>query len=291
MKKSIKADLALLFVTLTWGISFIMTKNAIAEIAVFNFLALRFVIAFVLSSAFFYRNMRKPDRQSVLYGLFVGFILFSGYAVQTIGLQYTTTSNSAFITGLSVVMVPLFSSLIFKTRVKTSAKMGVVVAVFGLALLTLNGVDGFNKGDFFTLLSAVCFAFHIIAVGELTNRTDSIQFAIMQIGGVGFYSLLVSWIFETPTLAFPSATWLNILFLAVFCTSAAFITQSIAQRYTTSTHTALIYINEPVFAAFFGYVIAGEILGVRGVIGGLLMLSGILIAELDIKWRKQARSV
>ena len=290
MKKSIKADLALLFVTLTWGISFILTKNAIAEIPVFNFLALRFIIAFILSSVFFYRQMLKLDAASVKYGLFVGFILFSGYAVQTIGLQYTTTSNSAFITGLSVVMVPVFSALIFKTKIKESSKLGVLVALIGLALLTLNGVGGFNVGDFYTLLGAVCFAFHIITVGLYTVKTNSIQFAIMQIGGVGLYSLIASMIVETPSLNFQPAIWLNLIFLALFCTSAAFIIQSIAQRYTTSTHTALIYINEPVFAALFGYIIAGEILGTRGVLGGLLMLSGILIAELDIKLKRQLKT-
>jgi drug/metabolite transporter (DMT)-like permease len=291
MKKSIKADLALLFVTLTWGVSFILTKNAIAEIPVFNFLAIRFIIAFVLSAAFFYRQMLKPDIQSIKYGLFVGSILFAGYGVQTIGLLYTTTSNSAFITGLSVIFVPVFSALIFKTKIKSSAKLGVLVAVIGLALLTLNGVGGFNIGDFYTLLGAVCFAFHIITVGLFTIKTNSIQFAIMQIGGVGIYSLITSFIFETPSLSYQPMTWLNLVFLALFCTSAAFIAQSIAQRYTTSTHTALIYINEPVFAAIFGYIVAGEILGVRGVIGGLLMLSGILIAELDFKKKRSLKNV
>jgi drug/metabolite transporter (DMT)-like permease len=187
-------------------------------------------------------------------------------------------------------MVPLFSAVIFRTRVKNAEKMGVTVALIGLILLTLKGVGGFNSGDFLTLAGAVCFAFHIITVGHFTNRTNSIQFAIMQIGGVGLFSFVTSLIFEVPSLRFPVMTWLNMLFLAVFCTSAAFITQSIAQRYTTSTHTALIYINEPVFAAFFGYFVAGEILGVRGIIGGLLMLSGILIAELGADIGKRLKN-
>ena len=248
------------------------------------------MIAFVLSAVFFYKQMIHPDPASIKYGIFVGFILFSGYGIQTIGLQFTSTTNSAFITGLSVVMVPLFSAVLFKTRIKNAEKMGVVVALTGLIILTLRGVEGFNLGDFYTLLGSFCFAFHIITVGHFTNRTNSIQFAITQIGAVGFFSLIMSLIFETPSLAYPVMTWLNMLFLAVFCTSAAFITQSIAQRYTTSTHTALIYINEPVFAAIFGYFVAGEILGVRGLIGGLLMLSGILIAELGADIGKRLKN-
>ena len=283
MNTKIKADLALLFVTLTWGISFILTKNTISNIEVFNFLAVRFLIAFVLSAMFFYKKMLKPDKQSIKYGIMVGFILFSGYAVQTIGLLYTTTSNSAFITGLNVIFVPIIVAVLFKTKIKSSVKLGVFIAVIGLILLTFNGMTVFNIGDFLTLIGSIAFAFHIITVGHFTKLTDSIQFAIAQIGAVGIFSAITSIFFEAPTLSFSGVDWFNIVFLALFCTAGAFITQSIAQRYTTSTHTALIYINEPVFAAIFGYFVAGEILGVRALLGGLLMLSGILFAELDIK--------
>ena len=290
MSKKIKADLALLFVTLTWGISFILTKNTISNIQVFNFLAFRFLIAFIIAAIFFYKKMIRPDKQSIKYGIIVGFILFSGFAVQTIGLQYTSTSNSAFITGLSVIFVPIISSLLFKTKIKPSVKFGVFIALIGLGLLTLNGVTIFNIGDFLTLVASVSYACHIISVGHYTLKTDSIQFAIIQIGAVGFFSAITSIIFETPTLSLSTIDWFNILFLSLFCTAGAFITQSIAQRYTTSTHTALIYINEPVFAAIFGYFIAGEILGVRGLIGGAMMLSGILFAELDLKDLKKLRN-
>jgi drug/metabolite transporter (DMT)-like permease len=283
MSKKIKADLALLFVTLTWGISFILTKNTISNIEVFNFLALRFSIAFLLSSMFFNKKMMHLDKQSIKYGIIVGFVLFSGFTLQTIGLLYTSTTNSAFITGLSVIIVPIISASLFKTKIKKSVKFGVFVALIGLSLLTLNGITVLNIGDFYSLLSAIVFALYIVLVGYFTTRTDSILFAIMQIGAVGTFSAIISILFETPTLAFSSVDWLNILFLALFCTAGAFIIQSIAQQYTTSTHTALIFINEPVFAAIFGYFIAGEILGVRGLLGGLLMLSGILFAELDIK--------
>lgn len=291
MNRKIKADLALLFVTFTWGISYIMTKNTVEDIAVFNFLALRFIIAFIVSYLIFYKRMKKPDLYSIKYGLGVGLILFLGYAVQTIGIQYTTSSKSAFITGLNVIFVPLISAFIWKTKIKNMTKIGVIVSIIGLVLMTVNDLTGFNIGDVYTLFSAVAFALHIIYVGRYTLKTDSIQFAIAQIGAVGLFSALTSLVFEKPVLFFSIESWLNILFLAVLCTSAAFITQNIAQRYTTSTHTALIYINEPVFAAIAGYLVAGEVLGVRGTIGGLLMLSGIIIAELNFKMKLGTKNV
>jgi len=278
----IKADLGLLFVTLTWGISFILTQNAIASIPVFNFLAVRFTIAFVLSGLFFYKRMMQIDKETVKYGLIVGGILFSGYAVQTIGLLYISSSKSAFITGLNVVLVPVISAIILKETIKVEAKIGVFLAFVGLGFLTLNGLSLPNIGDLLTLIAAFSFAFHIITVGHFTKKVASLEFGIMQIGGVALFSWIMSFMLETPSLSFSFGSWMNMLFLGVFCTSMAFIVQSIAQQFTTSTHTALIYTNEPVFAGIFGYLIAGDILGVNGVFGGALILSGMILAEIDV---------
>lgn len=283
MNKKIAADLALIFVTLTWGISFLLTQNTIAHVSVFNFLAARFTVAFLLSSMVFYKKMIKIDWMTFKYGFLVGTILFAGFAVQTIGLLTTTTSKSAFITGINVVLVPIISALLFKDLIKNEVKFGVFLAFIGLGFLTLNGIDGFNIGDLLTFIGAFAFAMHIITVGYYTKKTESIQFAVIQIGAVAFFSWIASFLLETPTIAFSTDGWLSIIFLGVFCTSAAFIVQSIAQQYTTSTHTALIYANEPVFASVFGYYLAGEILGPRGIFGAILILSGMLISEIDLR--------
>ncbi|MCK5763639.1 MAG: DMT family transporter [Clostridiales bacterium] len=283
MNLKIKADIALIFVTLTWGISYLLTQNTIENIEVFNFLAVRFSIGFIVSSLIFYKKMFKLDWKMIKYGFIVGTTLFLGFANQTIGLQYTTTSNSAFITGIAVVLVPLLAAVFFNERIRREVVFGVILASVGLGFLTLNDINGLNIGDVLTLIGAVAFAMHIILVGYYTVKTESIQFAIMQIGTVAALSWMTSIIFETPSLNFSRNSWLSMLFLGAFCTSLAFIMQTIAQRHTTSTHTALIYANEPVFAAMFGYLLVGEILGARGILGATLILLGMLVSEIDIK--------
>lgn len=282
MKQQSKADLALLMVTVGWGASFILTKNALQDLATFNFLALRFLTAFFLSASFFLKRLRKVDRKTLISSIVVGTILFAGYAFQTIGLHYTTISKSAFITGFAVVLVPLITAFSSRQLPQSTAILGSVSALIGIGLLSLNGITGVNLGDFLTLLAAVAFAYHIIAVGHFTTGSDSMLLGIIQIGVVGFWSLLASFFFEIPIIPSGVGVWTNLIILSVLCTCGAFITQSIAQQYTTATHTALIYSGEPVFASIFAYFWIGEVLSGRGLVGATLILSGMLVAELDL---------
>lgn len=283
MKKQSKADLALLLVTVGWGASFILTKNALADLPTFNFLSIRFLLAFILSIAVFFRRLKALDKKTLISSFIVGSVLFLGYALQTIGLHHTTTSKSAFITGFSVVLVPLITASFLKRKPETPAIIGSVMALTGLGLLTLDGSLSVNFGDLLTMIAAIAFALHIISVGHFTSGCDSLMLGIFQIGVVGFWSLLASLIWESPIIPAAGPVWINILLLSIFCTAGAFIVQSVAQRYTTATHTALIYSGEPVFAAVFGFFWAGELLPPQGFVGATLILCGMLAAELDFK--------
>lgn len=283
MSKQFKADLALLGVTIGWGSSFILTKNSLDSLATYNFLAVRFIIAFAISSLIFYKNIIRIDKNTLKYGFLIGFILFSGYAFQTVGLNYTTASKSAFITGFSVVLVPIISALFLKKVPEKTAITGAAMALVGLGFLTLNGSLGLNIGDFYTFFSTFAFAMHIITVGKYTVDVDSITLAIIQIGVVGFLSLIMSFAIETPIIPTGSTVWINLFILSLICTSGAFIVQNIAQKYTSPTHTALIYTGEPVFAAIFAYFVSNEVLSSRGILGAILILMGMLVAEVDFK--------
>ncbi|MFT9497698.1 DMT family transporter [Anaerosolibacter sp.] len=281
MKKQHQADLALLGVTLAWGISFILTKNSLESLETFNFLGIRFLISAVTSALFFYKRLLKLDRTTLKYGLLIGVIMFSGYATQTIGLNYTTASKSGFITGFSVVIVPIFSALVLRKLPKFSSIIGVVSAIIGLGMLTLDANLQLNIGDFYTLIGAVCFAMHIITVGKYAVQVDSINLAILQIGVVGILSTIVSFLFETPIMPAAGSDWFSILFLAFVCTSGAFIVQNAVQKYTSTTHTALIFTGEPVFSAIFAYILIGEVMNNRGIIGSILIVAGMIVAEID----------
>ncbi|MTI65387.1 MAG: DMT family transporter [Firmicutes bacterium] len=282
MYKQLKADLALLFVAVGWGASFILTKTSLTELATYNFLATRFIIAFLLSSAIFIKEMLKIDKKTFKNGNILGIILFLSFALQTVGLNYTSASKSAFITGFNVVLVPIMAALMIKSIPKKKTIFSVFLAFIGLGVLTLNGsITGINIGDLYTLISSIFFALYIIYVGKFTHESKSVPLAVLQMGVVGFLSLITSFVFEKTVLPTQSNVWISILILSVLCTSGAYIIQSVAQRYTTPSHTALIYTAEPVFAAIFGYVLSGEVLTTKGKVGAILILSGMIITELD----------
>jgi len=288
-KNQVKADLALLIVTVAWGVSFLLTKNALDGLETFNFLAVRFGIATLISAVIFLKDIIRMSRKTLLLGIGVGTVMFAAYALQTVGITITTISKSAFITGTNVLMVPLFMALFLKRIPDRSSLLGALMAFAGLGLMTLTGgsadvgtAGSLNLGDLLTLIAAAGFAIYILAVGKYTTQVDSIPFAIVQLGTVAVFSGITSLLFETPIVPTGSETWFAILFLAIVCTSLAFIVQNVAQKYTTSTHAALIFSGEPVFAAMFAYVMVGEVLGRNGVIGGGLILSGMLVAELNL---------
>ncbi|TCO69339.1 DMT family transporter [Marinisporobacter balticus] len=283
MNKQYKADLALLVVTLSWGISFILTKNSLDALATFNFLSIRFFIAGIICIVVFHKKILKIDKTTIKYGVLIGFTMFLGYAFQTAGLNYTTASKSAFISSLCVIFVPIFSALLLKKPPKLMAIAGVIFSTMGLALLTLDGNLSLNIGDFYSFLCAICFALQILAIAKYSAKADPINLAILQITVVCILSMLISFLFESPTIPTSKNVWIDIVSLSFFCTSGAFIIQNIAQKYTSTTHAALIFTGEPVFAAIFGYFIAGEILSTRGFVGGILIVSSILLVELKLK--------
>lgn len=284
LTKQLKADLALLFVTIGWGASFMLTKNALSHLETYNFLSIRFFIAFTFSFIIFRKQMLKIDKKTLKYGIIIGIILFASYAFQTVGLNYTTVSKSAFITGFNVVLVPIFSTLLMKSKLEFRAYISVGIAFVGLALLTLNhSINGINIGDFYTLLCAVIVAVYIILCGKYTTMVDSIAFAVVQIGTVCVLSVITSFLIEKPTIKTDMKSWISIIVLAILCTSIAFVIQMVAQKFTSATHTALIYTGEPVFAGIFGYLFCQEFLGAKGIIGAILIVFGMLVSELDFK--------
>lgn len=283
MSRKQKADLSLVLVTIGWGASFILSKQALVELEVFNFLAIRFLMAFMISMLFFLKPMRRMNRETLTYGLGLGVVLFLAFSIQTLGLSYTTVSNSAFITGLSVVMVPLMTAAMDKRRPEVKVLIGSITAVLGLGLLTMTGsAVHFNIGDLLTLVGALFFASHIIGVGMAPKKTQAVPMALLQIGTVGFLSLLSSFVLEKPTLSMSFDTGLSMLVLALVCTAGAYIVQNVAQKYTTATRTALIYAMEPVFAAVSGFILLGELLSPIGFAGAALILTGTLLSELPI---------
>ncbi len=280
---AIKADASLLAVVVVWGITFVVVKNALTDIGVFSFLAIRFCIAFIFLAIVFWRKLPQINRSTLKAAGIISIFLFAGYAFQTLGLIYTTASNSGFITGMSVIMVPCFYIMLTRKRPGIGAVAGVCLAVSGLALLTLDNYNfSLNYGDLLTFFCAISFALHIICVGIFAPKLDAQLLTLLQIGLTTFICGIVSIAFEPPLLAqnFTPEVWQALLITAIPATALAYLIQNTMQKFTTPVHTAIIFAGEPVFAALAGIYFLGESLSIQQGIGCILILVGTLVNEI-----------
>ena len=290
MHRSLIADLSLLFVTLIWGTTFVLVQNAIDFLPPFAFNGIRFSLAAILlffCLLFFnFKQLKQLNLKILASGVFIGFWLFLGYVTQTIGLLYTTTSKAGFITGLSVVLVPLFSMLLLKQYPSKNAVFGVITATIGLFFLTLTDVSGLNIGDVFVLICAISFGMHIIITGKVSNKYPTLLLTVIQISTVALLSSFSSFLFEDwrksvrQEILMSNDVLIALIVTSVFATAIAFFIQTNFQKYTSATRVALIFAMEPVFAALTGYFWAQERLSVGAVFGCILIFMGMIFAEL-----------
>lgn len=290
MKKPIFADISLLFVTFIWGTTFVLVQNAIGMLEPFSFNGIRFLAAAVMLLLWLFIFERKQlvffNIKMLASGVFIGFWLFLGYATQTIGLLYTTTSKAGFITGLSVIFVPLFSMFLLKQFPSKNAVVGVSIATIGLFLLTMTDVTSLNTGDGFVFICAISFALHIIFTGKFSSKYPSLLLTVIQISTVAALSILSSMFLEDWRKSFDLEILLSqdvivaLIITSLFATALAFLVQTNFQKYTTATRVALIFAMEPVFAAIAGYYWADERLSYSALIGCLLIFAGMVFAEL-----------
>lgn len=278
-----QANGLLLIVTLVWGLSFVILKDGTEAVAPLTFNALRFWIAIASVLPFAWRPLRQLPPRLWLAGAAAGLALFAGMALQILGLQLVSPATSAFITGLSVVLVPLGAAVVLRQPPGTGAIFGVIAATIGLALLSLKGSLMPGPGELLTLACAASFAAHILLIGRFTRDVHPIAFLTVQLLVTAVLSTLGVFLFEQPAGLLPgllpvAARWA--LLAMGLSASFTYLLQIAAQRYTTPTETALIFLMEPVFAALFAFLFHGERLGSRGLAGAGLILLGMVLAEL-----------
>jgi len=281
------ADLALVTVTIFWGSTFIISKLLLEEIPLVTYLIIRLNLAAILLSLYVLR-FRKEFRQQTLYhGIVLGFFLFLSYLFQMWGIQYTSASNAGFITGLNVVFVPLFSIIFFGDHPKKASIIGVIFATFGLYFLSGGDFSALTKGDWLVFVCAVTVTFHVIYTGKFAPKNNIYLLTATQLCVTGILSLTLIPFETQPLPAIDLNNLLLLFYLALFGTIYTFLMQTAMQRFTTATRTALVFSLEPVFAALFAFIIAGEMLSSLGWLGGLLIICGMLIAE--INWERVLR--
>ena len=279
--KGIQAEIYLLIIVIIWGSTFALIKGVIDSIPPYTFLTYRFLLAALLLVIIFWKRMKKINIMILKKGSLIGIFLFLAYAFQTVGIKYTTATKAGFITGLSVVLVPIISHFFIKEKVSRNSVIGVIFAFSGLWFLNYNSSFSFNLGDFLVLLCAFSFAMHIISVGLFSKKLDYILLAITQITVVFVLSLFMALIFERPAihLSYSPDIWWSIVITGLFATALAFYMQNRFQQYSTATKTAIIFSGEPIFAAIFAYFLLGEKVGIIAWVGGLLIIFGMTISQ------------
>ncbi len=281
-KRQFHAEFMLATVTLFWGATFPIVKDAITEMPVMAFLWVRFAIAAILLAFIAGRaRIASLDRRGWRLGILLGTLLFTSYLFQTFGLERTSSANAGFLTGLGVVWVPLMAGPMLKKPAAFGSKIGVGIALLGLLLLTWHTPWTINFGDILVVICSVFVALHILGLDAFTKGYDARALTFVQIATMAVLGCIGSLIFE-PT-SWPQE-WTSSLIsafaiTAIFATAYAFWAMTTFQNRTTPTRAALIYTLEPVFAAIFSVWLAGDRLTALGWFGGAMIVVGMIVAE------------
>ena len=279
--------LLLVAVTAVWGWTFVVVRDAISVYGVIPFLAVRFVLAGAVLTPIY---AAKLTRRSLIVGGGIGVVLAAGYLFQTTGLLFTTPTNSGLITGLFVVFAPLADRLLFGANISRQVVLAVALSLLGMVLLAGGGPEGANWGDLLTLLCAAALGLHIALLSRYAASYHAGALTLAQILSMALLFFIVWPFFATVTFP-PSEVWVALLVTGLLASAGAFLVQTTVQRHIPAARTAIILTMEPVFAALFGYWLAGDRLVAVQVLGALMILSALVIGEVlpVLRRSKQAR--
>jgi drug/metabolite transporter (DMT)-like permease len=282
-----RADVTLIAATAIWGVTFVIVKEALTAASPLAFLSVRFAIAAAVLAPF--TDFRTPlGRAELRGGLLLTAMLATGFAAQAVGLQYTTPSRSAFIVALSSVLAPVVAFLFLRQRSHWLVGLAVAIAGGGIYLLTAPDGGGLNRGDLWTLITAVVFGGQIVAVAELARRFDARRLVWLQLAGTALATGAAALALEPVRLDWSPALVGALVFAAVGATAVALVWQMEAQRHMSAARAALIFCLEPVFAAVASWIWMGERLTVTQWTGAGLILAGMMLAELPATARRNA---
>lgn len=269
------ATLALLGVTMVWGWTFVLVRDAVLAYGVMGFLAIRFVIAAAAVLLVAHRRLSRPALRT---GLGIGLILAAGYLLQTWGLKLTTATNSGLITGLFVVIGPLADRILFRARLHRHAVAAVTLSLAGMVLLTGGAPAGLALGDLLTLGCAVAFGVHIAVLSHASPRFDPLALTAAQmLSMAAVFGVL--WPMTGPVTPPPRQVWFALALTGLVASALAYLIQTFAQQHLSTARTAVILTMEPVFAGMFGFLLAGERLGPVQWLGAVLILGAVLLSE------------
>ncbi|CAM3095848.1 DMT family transporter [Streptobacillus felis] len=291
---NLKSELILFIVAIIWGTGFIATKVAVDNgMQTYNIMFIRFLISTILLYLMLKFRKIKVDKSSFIAGTILGTVLVLAYLTQTFGLYYTTPAKNSLLTGLSVIFVPYMSYLIFKTKVDKYTFIASILAFIGMYMLSgnfLESVDGFNKGDFYTILCAVLFALHIVITGYYVNKINTVVLAYVQFLVATIESLILA-IYYGHLTSISTVGLLSSIYMGVFCTFVAYTLQIIGQKRLSSSTVAVILSLEVVFATILSIFLGYDKFHFIILVGSVLVFLGIITSEtkLDFIFKNNKR--
>jgi len=289
--RNLRANALLLLAALLWGFAFVAQRAGMKHVEPFIFNGVRFGLGSASLVPLILINQKRQrvhgptskNRKILpLGGLLAGLALFIGVSLQQIGIVYTTAGKAGFITGLYVIIVPIFG-LLAGHKPDIGTWIGAILAAVGLYLLSVTGKFSMSRGDLLVLVSAFFWAIHVHIIGWFSTRTDTIMLAFLQFVTCSILSLTIAVFTEVIAIQGLSKAAIPILYGGFVSVGIAYTLQVVAQRYTYPSHAAIVLSLETVFAALGGWIILGEVLALRGLIGCVLIFVGIILSQLDVK--------
>lgn len=289
MKKYI-GEIMLFTTAIIWGSGFVFSAVSLDYLSPYQILAVRFSIGVFILSMIFYPKLKKMKKSTLKRGFVLGFLLYIAFLLQTVGLQFTTPSKNAFITAINVVIVPFIAFIIDKRKIDRFELTGAFLAIIGIAFLSLQlSVAEINIGDLLTLACAFGFAYQIYYTSKYVKDEDPILLTIVQMGVAALFAWIVVLIKGDIHFSLEWKGIFSTVYLAVFSTTLAYCFQTMAQKYTSETKTAIILSTEAFWGMVFSVIILRELLTSRMVIGAIIILIAILLAETKPTFFKRKR--
>ncbi|HWK22110.1 MAG TPA: DMT family transporter [Ureibacillus sp.] len=282
-------EIMLCITAIIWGSGFVVSAIALEHYTPYQVLAGRFLISFLILCIIFYKKLKSINKGILIRGLVLGFFLYLAFALQTVGLQFTTPSKNAFLTAVNVVIVPFIAFFAYKRKIDKFELTGAILAIVGIGFLSLQLSADINIGDLLTLACAVAFAYQIFYTAKYVKDEDPITLTIVQMFFAAVFAWMVILFKGEVSFSFETEAMSSILYLAIFSTTLAFLFQTIAQKFTNETKAAIILSTESFWGMVFSLILLNEVLTTRMVIGAIVILCAIMISETKLSFLKKER--
>jgi drug/metabolite transporter (DMT)-like permease len=278
-------------ITIVWGSTFFIVKDTVENVNEFYIVMIRNGIAALLILPYALKKIPKElfDPKTIIFGATIGLMLALTYTSQTIGLKFTSSGHSAFITGSAVIVVPFILAFLFKQRIKSIELITTGLVIIGIFLLTYDVETAINKGDIITLITLVAYAFHIVFSSRFVSKVNTLALITHQFVWSAIFSGIAYLIFGATTNNISTYDWSMLIYLGVIGTLFCYFASVWVLKYISAVKLIVIFALEPVFAAVFAYIFADEVLNLREILGSLVIVSSIVFYQIiDSRSNKEA---